>query len=416
MNASANNTVRDSGVLVLVEYICNNFITPGICVFGIICHLINLVVLSQRLLKESPYTYLVGLSAADLGVLTLSLIRSIAISVRVRPVAFNYILAVYEAYVFFPVANVYSTASIWVTVLLTVERWLSVRLPLQAGYLCTKRLARRAILIAFALALIINTPRFFCKHIVADENWNNITVDSTPFEERSAVYYAITWFYVVVVLALPCVLVTFLNTYLLLLMYRAHVRRRSLYESTEEARRSEPQLYRKQTRLTLTCVSVICLFLVCIIPSLFSHMPLSHTIFAQSGQSSDTYKRTPFYMMLRSVTNLLVLCNYSLNFILYCLFNHKFVIALRSVASLCRPHVCLCTRGNDGDTGRTVTRRMSSYSVSWSNHAVRQSSTIVMSERLRITTHRPVLTRQGFYRPTNYEERTSARAGHNFAL
>lgn len=84
----------------------------------------------------------------------------------------------------------------------------------------------------------------------------------------------------------------------------------------------------EQIRMTVTCISIICLFLVCIIPSAFSNRPVAKALFGRN-QTMDEFTQGPVFRLLRVVTNLLVYCNLSLNFLLYCVFNHKFLRTLR---------------------------------------------------------------------------------------
>lgn len=50
--------------------------------------------------------------------------------------------------------------------MLTVERYISVRFPFKAKELCTRRLARRAIVVVVLCAMAVNIPRFLCSNVV----------------------------------------------------------------------------------------------------------------------------------------------------------------------------------------------------------------------------------------------------------
>ena len=139
------------------------YLVPSICVFGILCNIINLTVLLNRRLKESPYTYLTGLATFD--ILTLLFTLSITFT-RSQSLWFNYkidlqreyILAKLEKTFFLPLANTFSPMSIIVVVALTVERFLFTRFPMKAKDFCVPKYARKVIFLLFICVLIIRIP------------------------------------------------------------------------------------------------------------------------------------------------------------------------------------------------------------------------------------------------------------------
>jgi len=58
------------------ERVCGRYVVPVVCLFGIACNALNLLVLTHRQMRGSPYTYLLGLAVTDVFVLTLSVIES----------------------------------------------------------------------------------------------------------------------------------------------------------------------------------------------------------------------------------------------------------------------------------------------------------------------------------------------------
>ena len=58
------------------ERICGGYIVPAVCLFGIACNAVNMIVLTRRQLRGSPYIYLLGLAVTDMSVLTLSVLES----------------------------------------------------------------------------------------------------------------------------------------------------------------------------------------------------------------------------------------------------------------------------------------------------------------------------------------------------
>lgn len=352
-NEMSNNSSNNSS-LTQVEYICNNYFIPTVCGFGMVCNVLNLAVLSRRQMKESPYSYLMGLSVADFTVLTLSFIQSVFSNKYGENI---YAWKFYDAYIFYPFANVFANASVWITVMLTVERWVSVRFPLQAKDVCTRSLARKAMLGVFVISLIVNIPRFLGPVIEKDTDGTYI-VNRSKFEE-SNFYVGVTWFYVCTVHVIPCVLLVTLNICLICLVYRANQRRNILQESYHHG--DDHQSNKEQTRLTITCISIIFLFLICIIPSAFSNRPVAFALFSKNMVLRQ-FLRQPFYRVLRVVTNMLVFCNLSLNFVLYCVFNNKF---MRTLHMLLRYWLKMLLRSGN-QRQRRMSRRSSTSSACYS--------------------------------------------------
>jgi hypothetical protein len=58
------------------ERVCGGYVVPAVCMFGIACNALNLLVLTRRQMRGSPYTYLLGLAVTDVSVLTLSVFES----------------------------------------------------------------------------------------------------------------------------------------------------------------------------------------------------------------------------------------------------------------------------------------------------------------------------------------------------
>ncbi|CAF3730823.1 unnamed protein product [Rotaria sp. Silwood1] len=63
---SNQNGSINSDTLHDIEVAGYRYVILTICIFGIVCNILNLCVLLQRRLKESPYTYLTGLAVADM--------------------------------------------------------------------------------------------------------------------------------------------------------------------------------------------------------------------------------------------------------------------------------------------------------------------------------------------------------------
>lgn len=345
-SSSPSSSSSSSRMLDAAERICGGYIVPIVCVFGITCNAFNTIILTRRSMKGSPYTYLLALAVTDIMVLTLSLVESALAKPFGQGIFF---WQLYDAYIFYPFANVFSNSSVWITVIMTLERYISVRYPLKAKEICTRRLARRTIVATVLISLVVNLPRFFCSAVMRNDA-GTYERRSTEFES-SDFYRLFTWLHIAVLHFIPCLLLMYLNASLIAIVFKANRRRAQLRASPTGSRREKcggggggaggsgshgdvTCHSTEQIRLTITCISIICLFLICIVPSAFSNRPVAKALFGRN-QTMHEFTRGSFYRLLRVITNLLVYCNLSLNFVLYCVFNHKFLYALRYFGRTC---------------------------------------------------------------------------------
>lgn len=280
---------------------------PFICTFGIICNLLNLIVLSQKELKDSPYSFLTALAISDLCVLVLSLVH-----LTTSQSSNTFLKAFFNCYIFFPVSNVFFNTSVWIVVALTIERMFFVIRPFTARSSRKKAwLCNTAILL---FCVIINIPRFLCFDVFYF--LGGYYPKGTAFRS-SKTYYIICWFHAVIINFVPFLLLIITNTVLVFSLHKSSKDRKSLRSNREEANQKD------QARLTRTLIVVVVVFFVCVIPSAFVDDPIAYSLFGQ-GRTWGDFIRSPANQMLIYISNLLVFFNSSLNFVLYCAFNQRF--------------------------------------------------------------------------------------------
>lgn len=301
-----------------------NHLGPIVCLFGMITNILNLVVLSQNQLPESPYTSLTGLACVDFGALFVSFIF-MEFSYGKTSYAWKF----YDAYIFIGFVNVCVTSSVWITVQLTVERFLFVRHPLWAKDTCDHASAKVKVLAIVGAAAIFNIPRFLQLQPVMIGNTTKWRLDSTEFR-RSQTYYVINWMVNVCVHFLPLLVLAVANFYLVYAVHQAGKQRQKLQIRNNR----EAAWQREQRRLTITLISIVFLFIICIIPSAFSDFPVAYGMFGH-GQTEAEFRSSSSYLIVQYVGNFLVWLELSLNFVLYCAFNEKFRRVMRFTAMRC---------------------------------------------------------------------------------
>ena len=284
---------------------------PVICVFGMVCNILNLCVLSQAELKDSPYTYLTALAVADLGMLTLSLCH--LVSYDLTP---SLIKSLYDVYMFFAIGNIFFNCSVWIVVVMTVERLLFVVRPLQ-----TRSSRKRAWVTIVAVAIccsLLNIPRFLCYEVREHKNTGNYYAFGTDFR-KSRIFYRTSWFHAIMINFIPFIILAVSNFMLIYTVHRARKQREEFQMNSNQ----EQTWRRDEARLTKTLISVVILFIVCTFPSAFVEDPIAYALFGGNKTWSE-YLKSPANKTFIYISNILLFLNSSLNFVLYCAFNDKF--------------------------------------------------------------------------------------------
>jgi len=346
-----------------IEIIGYRYITLIICIFGIVCNILNLCVLLQRRLKESPYTYLTGLAVADM--LTLVFISPVSVVrgdyIRNEQILFDAVR--FEGQIYMPLANYFGQVSIMITLALTIERYLFTTYPLRTRSFCKPRYARIIIAIIIVLCAMLSCPRFLFdtvnKNFDDYRRFNSIRCVSYPFvvesSSRNTSYIGqcfcvegqtrkisrpIKNIYYIIMLMLnqvfPVIILFFLNLKLILRVQQSNrytlgelVARQHTHLPTTATPSIHPikqKRLRDEHRLTKTLVAVVVIFLVCNTFTIISYPDLVKQI---TKQRYPNYMATGFRVQ-KLITNIMLLLNYSINFFFYCAFNQKFLDTLKS--------------------------------------------------------------------------------------
>ena len=101
-----------------------NLINYIIISVGILFNILNLIVLFKSKLNESPYTYLTMLSISDLGALSM-----VAFEKLRQQLPETSLKEAVHIYVIILMANVFLSSSMYVTLALTIERFIFVHSP-----------------------------------------------------------------------------------------------------------------------------------------------------------------------------------------------------------------------------------------------------------------------------------------------
>ncbi len=284
-------------------------LTNIVIVLGLIGNMLTILILTQRAMRSSTNFYLCALAVWDSILLICTILL---LSLNSIPNFESYGLYVYSYVVsyIYPIGLTAQTATIWLTVSFTVERYIAVCHPLKAASMCTLTRAKIVIIgVAFG-SLLYNIPRWFDyrpKELLSSENvTSRIIFTRTLFSQNPLymeVYYS--WLYVPIMCIIPLLVLSVLNTFLVLAVRNSQ--RQRLDMNVRQSR---------ENNVTIMLVTVVIVFIICQVPALAYNL---------AWAINDTYTEHNFsYMVLSVVRNFLVNLNSAVNFILYCALGQKF--------------------------------------------------------------------------------------------
>ncbi|XP_034483753.1 FMRFamide receptor-like [Drosophila innubila] len=278
-----------------------------VAVLGILGNVISMIVLSRPQMKSSFNYLLMGFALCDtIFVISIMLYGGIPLIYPYTGHLFWYFNYVYpfSIIVILPIAMIAQTASIYVILMVTVERYVAVCHPLKAREFCTYRRAKISFIVCVCFAIVCGIPRFWEFHTVMSQLPNTTTVlhCARPTLLRVDPTYLKVykhWYYLIVNYLIPFLTLAILNC----LIYR-RVRR---------ANRVRKSMSGSETREMGLATILMCAVVVLL---MFNALAVVLHICAAFRIVMNT--------KLIYVSNLLITINNSINFLIYISFGKKF--------------------------------------------------------------------------------------------
>lgn len=310
---------------ILIDYIVSDFVVPTICVLGLIGNILNLVVLTREQLRcslkpmeRSVNTGFVALALSDVLFCLLYLLDLFTHKKPTDGVYASMLKVYYKTYKE-PILNIFLLSSTWLTVAMAVGRYVAVCRPIQARAFINPRGTQVAIGVVFGGSIVVNMPRFW--HYYVDKRpclqWPNndtVVVSCSPYVKMAGSLYLNRTFRIVynIVLStvgifIPFVVLIVCNLCLVRALRRSYAMQR---------RYRGDQAKDSGQRITPTLIAMIVLFVVLVGPS-----EILTFLGSLSRQNSRSYYR---FRIAAVVTNCLLLLNFAINVVLYCVLNTQF--------------------------------------------------------------------------------------------
>ena len=357
-NRLANCTLFYTGVRTNYESIIKliNIVTYFIITVGILFNILNLVVLLKTKLNESPYTYLTVLALSDLGallILALEKVRQTMIDKNSEFIENSFI------FIITPLLNIFLSCSMYVTLALTIERFIFIHSPFRAIAVCHKSVARRVCLFMFIFSVLrsIYLPFMYVKSECVPDAWTQRKlkgIDIYEFLVSLAIPYSI-------IFVTNISLIVSLNKQNDLMRtstfsgssrrvttkentgeqdtpkldsIKKHSVRRNSSQTTKRVNLENNMFYRtfnkrelrNQKKLTVSLIIILCSLLICYFPSFLFEESLADVIFGEIkfDLSEESARLLKIKGIGYRVSLVFIYVNCSCNFLIYCISNKKF--------------------------------------------------------------------------------------------
>ncbi|VDM47068.1 unnamed protein product [Toxocara canis] len=280
---------------------------------GVLGNLVSLFMFSRPHMRTSSVNVLLSaLSAVDLALLLLS------IPVFVVPgldpwqddISAQYKYYAYMLKFIYPVNLIMQTCSIYIMLLITVERWTAVCKPLQVRVWCSVRKSRLALLTVLICAILYNLVRFFEYTIEVTPEGDTVYVRNLRDPDLYP-YYMIGYF------TASYLITHFLIPFGIIIVMNGHV-----CCSMITLRRTRLALTRQQQREHNTTVM---LMMVTIMFALCNTLPFILNLVECALPDFFSNPETMYFAyQLNDISNLLVVLNSATTFIIYFIFSAKY--------------------------------------------------------------------------------------------
>ncbi|OWF42517.1 FMRFamide receptor-like [Mizuhopecten yessoensis] len=292
----------------------------SLCCLGIIGNILSVIVLSQRLMRSSTYSYLSALALSDSFFLFMTMLLLIKDTKKPVKSEIRW-MEPYYVYMFpyvHPTALTFQVTSIWLTLAFTVDRYIMICHPFKAERWCSVSRARKVICGLVTAGFLYNIPRFF-EYKAEQEQFHlpadiiaNFTIPSplliklTKFGSSNLFREIIhSWLYLICVAGIPFLALVVLNTFLIRAVHES--RKKGLQLNSKDKRRNDT---------TIMLIGVVIIFLLCQGPALVSRM-----IWALDFNAAFT---SLSWYTFSEVSNFLVIINSAINIVPYYFFGKKF--------------------------------------------------------------------------------------------
>lgn len=299
------NTSHSSSLNALDFWVCG-IILNTVGIVGILGNILSMIILSRPQMRSSINYLLIGLARCDtILIITSMLLIGFRSIYPYTGYMFFYYFYIYPQIVpfVFPLASAAQTASIYLTLMVSLERYVAVCHPLRARALCTYGRSKFYVIFCAVFGVLYNVVRLWEIEVIAYQHPQlGLIFCVAPTALRLDAQYKkiyIHWGYLMINYFIPFIGLLVFNV--------------MIYNQVRKANKERQRLSRTEKREIGLATMLLC---VVIVFFLFNVLALYINI---KEAFFDVYQ-----VDVISVSNLLVTLNSSVNFIIYVIFGEKF--------------------------------------------------------------------------------------------
>lgn len=303
------------------------YVPPVLLVLGTVGNLLSFVIMAKNMLKISTYSYLAVLAIMDLLVLYIGLLRMWVGNFSMDIQQYSNFLCKSVAFL----GYVSSVTSVWLIIAVTIERFIAVKFPLRAPRMCNVTRARIVIIAVVVAICCLNSHILWTVELRYKGHNETLTPECEASESHTVLVKEVwPWVDAAVYSFVPFVIITILNVLIVRQVLSARERRSKLQnmELTTNFLRSKGSHKRpneSSKKLTCMLLAVSFTFLLTTLP--MNMLQIVSAFFGADSESADPQayrKRYAQLTLARTVAELLMYVNHSVNFFLYCATGRKF--------------------------------------------------------------------------------------------